>query len=155
MNNSRAQSLAFESSNSEEDMIQKLCSIGFAAMLAGSTIAVGATPAAAAPYRHHHGSGHHHTSYNHHDRHHHHYAYHGHRHYYWHHGHRYYGYGWAYDDNTGAAIAAGVFGAALGAMAAGAASDEGGVAYCEQHFRSYNPRTELYLGYDGRYHHCP
>ncbi len=31
----------------------------------------------------------------------------------------------------------------------------GGVAYCEAHFRSYNPATGTYLGYDGRYHRCP
>jgi hypothetical protein len=30
-----------------------------------------------------------------------------------------------------------------------------GVAYCEAHFRSYNPATGTYLGYDGVYHHCP
>lgn len=29
------------------------------------------------------------------------------------------------------------------------------VAYCERHFRSYNPATGLYLGYDGRHHPCP
>jgi hypothetical protein len=28
------------------------------------------------------------------------------------------------------------------------------VAYCEAHFRSYNPSTGMYLGYDGRYHSC-
>jgi BA14K-like protein len=27
--------------------------------------------------------------------------------------------------------------------------------YCEQRFRSYNPRTGMYVGYDGRYHPCP
>ena len=32
---------------------------------------------------------------------------------------------------------------------------ESGLGYCEAHFRSYNPATETYLGYDGRYHHCP
>ena len=31
----------------------------------------------------------------------------------------------------------------------------GGVAYCEAHFRSYNPATGMYLGYDGRHHPCP
>ncbi|HEU5276166.1 MAG TPA: BA14K family protein [Xanthobacteraceae bacterium] len=30
-----------------------------------------------------------------------------------------------------------------------------GVGYCEAHFRSYNPATGTYLGYDGHYHHCP
>ena len=31
----------------------------------------------------------------------------------------------------------------------------GGVAYCEAHYRSYNPATGTYLGYDGAYHQCP
>ena len=31
----------------------------------------------------------------------------------------------------------------------------GAVAYCEAHFRSYDPTTGTYLGYDGQYHHCP
>ena len=31
----------------------------------------------------------------------------------------------------------------------------GDVAYCEAHFRSYNPATEMYLGYDGLHHPCP
>ncbi len=31
----------------------------------------------------------------------------------------------------------------------------GGVAYCQAHFRSYNPATGMYLGYDKRYHPCP
>ncbi|WP_245454266.1 BA14K family protein [Aquabacter cavernae] len=29
------------------------------------------------------------------------------------------------------------------------------VAYCMQRFRSYNPATGTYLGYDGRRHACP
>jgi hypothetical protein len=29
------------------------------------------------------------------------------------------------------------------------------VAYCQQRFRSYNPATGMYLGYDGQYHPCP
>ena len=31
----------------------------------------------------------------------------------------------------------------------------GDVAYCSQRFKSYNPSTGLYLGYDGHYHPCP
>ena len=30
----------------------------------------------------------------------------------------------------------------------------GDVAYCEAHYRSYDPATGTYLGYDGAYHHC-
>jgi hypothetical protein len=29
------------------------------------------------------------------------------------------------------------------------------VAYCAARFRSYNPATGLYLGFDGAYHPCP
>lgn len=29
------------------------------------------------------------------------------------------------------------------------------VAYCESRFKSYNPATGMYLGYDGQYHPCP
>jgi hypothetical protein len=28
------------------------------------------------------------------------------------------------------------------------------VAYCENKYRSYDRRTDLYLGYDGEYHRC-
>ena len=31
----------------------------------------------------------------------------------------------------------------------------GAEAYCEQRYRSYNPSTGTYLGYDGRHHPCP
>jgi hypothetical protein len=31
----------------------------------------------------------------------------------------------------------------------------GGVEYCMQRFRSYNPNTGLYMGNDGRRHPCP
>jgi BA14K-like protein len=67
----------------------------------------------------------------------------------------YYRYGRYHHDNVGAAVAAGVIGAAIGAIASGAAHHSGGVAYCVRHFRSYNPRTGMYLGYDGRHHRCP
>jgi len=29
------------------------------------------------------------------------------------------------------------------------------VAYCQQRFRSYNPSTGMYLGFDGQHHPCP
>jgi hypothetical protein len=28
-------------------------------------------------------------------------------------------------------------------------------AWCESHYRSYNPATGMFMGYDGRYHPCP
>lgn len=40
------------------------------------------------------------------------------------------------------------------APAAPVAVSGGGVAWCEAHFRSYNPATGMYLGYDGAYHPC-
>ena len=41
-------------------------------------------------------------------------------------------------------------------VAPGAAVVEGdSVAYCEQRFRSYDPSTGTYLGYDGLRHPCP
>jgi BA14K-like protein len=69
-------------------------------------------------------------------------------------GSRYYDYGYApgyYDDGYAPgyyddAYAPGV----VVGPAAGNAED-----YCIQRFRSYNPSTGLYLGYDGRYHPCP
>jgi hypothetical protein len=64
----------------------------------------------------------------------------------------------------GAEIAGGIIGLAAGAAIAGAAAAPppqayygGGdaVAYCMQRFRSYDPRSGTYLGYDGYRHPCP
>lgn len=71
---------------------------------------------------------------------------------------RYYNYGY---NNNGGAVAAGVIGGlALGAIAAGAANaanqNQGNpVAYCAQKYRSYDPQSGTYLGYDGLRHSCP
>lgn len=86
------------------------------------------------------------------------------------HGGRYYNGGYGYRrGSSGAAVAAGVIGGlALGAAIAGAASAPppvayapapaygGGdwLAYCSSKYRSFNPATGLYLGYDGQYHPC-
>jgi hypothetical protein len=48
------------------------------------------------------------------------------------------------------ALAAGVTAASPGANAA----TVGHYAWCEQHFRSYNPATDSYTGYDGYAHRC-
>ena len=67
--------------------------------------------------------------------------------------HRHWGY---YDDDAGAALAAGaIFGLAAGAIAANAAAGGNAVAYCSQRFRSYDPASGTYLGYDGYRHPCP
>ena len=42
-----------------------------------------------------------------------------------------------------------------GAVAAVPAAGGGDVAYCMQTYRSYDPRSGTYLGYDGYRHPCP
>lgn len=79
----------------------------------------------------------------------------------WYRGHRHHGYG--------AGVGAGIAGLAAGAIIGGAiansqapayygvAPSPGGdaVAYCEQRFKSYDPASGTYLGYDGDRHPCP
>jgi hypothetical protein len=139
--------------------LKKWHSAAIAALFAVGTVGAVATPAMA-QHRHHAGSYHHRGSY------HGHYSgghgypryargyHHGPRHWYYHGGYRYYGYGWGYDP-WGAVAAAGVVGLAAGAIAAGAVQATDSVAYCEQRYRSYDPRTGTYLGYDGYRHPCP
>jgi hypothetical protein len=55
-----------------------------------------------------------------------------------------YGYDYGYDDGAYAYVAPG----------AGVAVDDS-VAYCQQRFRSYDPSTGTYIGYDGLPHPCP
>lgn len=72
------------------------------------------------------------------------------------------GWGWGYYDNTGAWIALGVAsGLALGAVANDYYGYDNGyvvgdsVAWCMARFRSYDPASGTYLGYDGFRHPCP
>ena len=70
-------------------------------------------------------------------------------------GHRSYRHGRDYDrhrhhGNSGAAAA---FGLAAGVIA-GAAANSGSHSSCAARFKSYNPRTHTYLGYDGHRHVC-
>jgi hypothetical protein len=79
----------------------------------------------------------------------------------WHHN------GWRHGWHRGAGWRRGYYrpGPALGALAAGAiigsaiASSQArmptAVAYCEQRFKSYDPASGTYLGYDGERHACP
>ena len=97
-------------------------------------------------------------------------------------GRSYYGRGRGYDrgyhrhrNNNGAAVAAGVAGLAFGVLAGQAMAQpryyepapryyapapvysRGGgdwYAYCSQRYRSFDPRTGTYLGYDGLRHYC-
>jgi hypothetical protein len=80
---------------------------------------------------------------------------------------RYYGsrYGYYgpryYRRDYGSAAAAGAIGLATGAIIGGAIAQSqaapayGGNAYCAQRFKSYDPASGTYLGYDGLRHPCP
>lgn len=76
-------------------------------------------------------------------------------------GDRYYGDRRYYRRDYGSAAAAGAIGLATGAIIGGAIAQSqaapvyGGNAYCAQRFRSYDPASGTYLGYDGRRHPCP
>jgi hypothetical protein len=41
------------------------------------------------------------------------------------------------------------------AVYGGSGGDDGGIAYCTQRYRSYDPSSGTYLGYDGQRHGCP
>jgi BA14K-like protein len=123
----------------EYDMRSKIFAGTAALALAACTITLSAAPAAAAPWG-------------------------------WHRG-----FGW------GGAVATGVIGGVLAAATAplwapGYYDYDPGYAYppvpapaytynyvapgadagwCEAHYRSYNPATGMFLGYDGQYHPCP
>lgn len=73
-----------------------------------------------------------------------------------------YGYprGYYYRRDNGSALAAGALGLATGAIIGGVLSQQAApvnrtVAYCAQRYRSYDPASGTYLGYDGRRHRCP
>jgi hypothetical protein len=74
----------------------------------------------------------------------------------------YYGprYGY-YRRDRGSAAAAGALGLATGAIIGGAIASQQAQAaqsthaYCAQRFRSYDPASGTYLGYDGLRHPCP
>ena len=59
-----------------------------------------------------------------------------------------------FDGDNAAAL---VFGLAAGAIASGIASQgyPGSYERCRATYRSFNPQTWTYLGYDGYYHRCP
>jgi hypothetical protein len=64
-------------------------------------------------------------------------------------------YGW--HGGSGAAALGGLAAGAIigGAIAGSQARASDAVAYCAQRFRSYDPASGTYLGYDGRRHPCP
>ena len=87
------------------------------------------------------------------------------RHRHWHHGPgphwghrpwRYRGYGYrnyGWGPAIGGLAAGAIIGGAIASGQAQARSDE--VAYCSQRFKSYDPASGTYLGYDGLRHPCP
>ena len=81
---------------------------------------------------------------------------------------RYYGRPYYYRRDRGNAAAAGIAGLAAGALIGGAIAsqqaqaapqyavpDQNAVAYCAQRYRSYDPASGTYLGYDGVRRSCP
>ncbi len=82
---------------------------------------------------------------------------------YWRHGWRggypYYGYGWGYGLGYGLGWGYGYPYYAnsyyYDAPVVYSGGGGGDVAYCAQRFKSYDPRSGTYLGYDGRRHPCP
>ncbi|MBB3021035.1 hypothetical protein FHR70_004125 [Microvirga lupini] len=77
---------------------------------------------------------------------------------------RYYGDRRYYRRDYGSAAAAGAIGLATGAIIGGAIAQSqaqaapvygGNHAYCAQRFKSYDPASGTYLGYDGMRHPCP
>lgn len=68
-----------------------------------------------------------------------------------------YSYGYNYPYGYGAAAVTGaVIGSAIASQPVVTGSiGSSGSAYCAQRYRSYNPATGTYLGYDGQRHSCP
>jgi BA14K-like protein len=69
-----------------------------------------------------------------------------------------------YGRDYGSAAAAGALGLATGAIIGGAIAQSqaqaapvygGNAAYCAQRYKSYDPASGTYLGYDGMRHPCP
>lgn len=72
-------------------------------------------------------------------------------------GHRGYGHrGWGPGYGAGAALGGLAAGAIIGgAIANSRAQELSGDGYCAQRFKSYDPASGTYLGYDGNRHSCP
>lgn len=75
----------------------------------------------------------------------------------WHRGHRHHGWHHRRHHGTGAAVLGGLAAGAIigGAIANSQARANDAVAYCAQRYRSYDPASGTYLGYDGYRHPCP
>ena len=79
----------------------------------------------------------------------------------WRHGHHHHRHG----GSVGAGIAGFAAGALIGGALprtyapgyayGGAVVEDDSIAYCQSRYRSYDPASGTYLGYDGRRHPCP
>jgi hypothetical protein len=57
--------------------------------------------------------------------------------------------------DDGAAAALGIMGLFIGTVIATQAQRQQAVNYCASRFRSFDPQSMTYLGFDGRRHSCP
>ena len=75
----------------------------------------------------------------------------------WRHNHRYrYGnHGGGYYRNDGAVLGGLAAGAIIGGAIANSQARTDSSGYCSQRYRSYDPASGTYLGYDGQRHSCP
>ncbi|MBA4034391.1 MAG: BA14K family protein [Bradyrhizobium sp.] len=75
----------------------------------------------------------------------------------WHRGPHYHGGYHRRHYGTGAAVLGGLAAGAVigGAIANSQARANDAVGYCSQRYRSYDPASGTYLGYDGNRHPCP
>lgn len=75
----------------------------------------------------------------------------------WHHRHHNHGPYYRQHRGTGAAVIGGLAAGAIigGAIANSQARANDAVSYCSQRYRSYDPASGTYLGYDGNRHRCP
>jgi hypothetical protein len=63
-------------------------------------------------------------------------------------------YGSPYYDESDAWAPWGMAGLATGAILGGVTTPEDSAAYCSAHYRSYDPASGTFLGYDGLRHAC-
>ena len=144
--------------------LKKIAGTTLSALAVAGMLMTSVAPASAQPYRDHwRGSWGHHRDYRHHH-HHRHYNRHHHRHHHRHHR----------RDNS---AAVGILGLGAGLILGGALANSANAApppppppvtyygsprawtpqwraYCTSRYRSFNPRTGYFLGYDGDYHFC-
>lgn len=76
----------------------------------------------------------------------------------WHGGHGWRHHGWrrhGYYGNGAAVLGGLAAGAVIGGAIANSQARANDEAYCSQRYRSYDPASGTYLGYDGQRHPCP